>query len=282
MAPTPMNLVNLTLGPYDLSGIVIELVNNAYACSYGSFPPMRAPASLPGSRTWVFDGWQSIWLGTQLRQITQQYVQAPNPNPSSGFTEPTIAGIDIAFTPRRKPEDKTIIEWVVGTGTEAAPKMVQTGADWLFDATAPRTPVRGISVQSDGASMGIQAYASGNGSEQSTLMGYLFNDAGQQLENAGYPLIDVEGHYPTATDYTTLTAFMTTLMSVSSRPIEVWQVDVAADQANEVLPGHYCRVITKDDPFVGTTNRRMRVQSINGNIGSDTVTLNMFSQAGTL
>lgn len=238
----------------DLGGIARALVAQAMAHVGGDLPVVL-PDPVAGTRAETFYGWQLQWVGQQLRELTQRELSAP----------------DIRFQPRRQ-TDPRFIEWEMQAGTEDEPLLSQVGADWIFDRTAPRSQVLGISTDEDATGMGTDAWVTGNGMEQDILISH---DSDSALINAGYPKLEVEEGRHTVEFQGTLDGHAANLLDRSARPIEVWKLRARTRATVEIAPGHYTRVITKDDAWLGATNRRLRVYKLSGDLG-DEVTIDMY------
>lgn len=253
----------LTFSGVSLGGLAVSLVSHMV----NHIPPYtNLPIVLPsvevGDHEESFARWEVPNYGEQLRQITQRATDAP----------------DIRFQPRRRADDPRYLEWVMEVGTLAQPSLFQGGPDWVFDSSAPRSPVRGISTDEDATQMAQQVWATGNGSEADMKLAV----AGSlELLDLGWPLTEVDESHSTVDDYPTLIGHANNLLARSNRPIEVFKVSVSADAANEVQPGDYARVITKGDKWLGDMDRTMRVRQVSGDL-SDTVMLEMFPMAGLL
>lgn len=253
----------LTFTGKSLGGTAVAMVQHmlGYIPPYTNLP-IVLPAIEAGDHEESFPRWNLSRYGEQLRQITQRAVDAP----------------DIRFLPRRNAADLRFMEWAMLVGTEAQPSLTQGGDEWIFDTTAPKSPVAGISTDEDASQMASMTWATGNGSEDGMLMA-----TGQSVElvNLGYPLTEVDESHPTVETYPILTGHANNLLARSSRPIEVFKVTVRADAAQEVQSGHYARLIVKGDPWLDDMDRSMRVKQVSGDL-SDNVVLDMYPMAGAL
>lgn len=247
--------VTTTVSGTDLGGIARALVAQALTHVGGDLP-LVLPPTATGTRTETFPGWQLADLGEQLVQLTRRETAAP----------------DIRFRPRRKPSDPTSIEWVMEVGTEAAPLLVQGGADWIFDTTSPQSPVVGISTDEDATVMGERGWVTGNGSEADTLIG---TDYRSELVDGGYPLMEVDETRPSVEVQATLDSHARNLTGRTARPVEVWKVSVAAAATLEVQAGDYAQVVTAGDTWLPDGARRMRIKQLSGDLG-DVVRMDMY------
>lgn len=251
-----------TLTGKSLGGLARGLVQRATSGGPSTTVPIVLPPDEAGVHTESWPQWQLARYGEQLRQITQRATDAP----------------DIGFPARRRTDDRRFIEWVMRVGTELAPDLSQGGPDWVFDASAPETAVRGISTDEDGTAQALQVFVTGNGQEQDILFANSFIP---QLIDLGWPLTEADASYSTVEQQSTLNGHAEALVRRLARPVEVTKVDVTKAAAAQVSPGDYCRLITRGDGWLGDSDRVMRIQSIAGNL-SDKVTLSMFPMQAVL
>lgn len=169
----------LTFAGFSL-GTIAKKILQAIGARTNGLPPIVFQAdevqTADDAHTRTYNGWDLTWAGDALRALTQ-----------------VINGPEIAFRPRFKVSDPRFIEWPMLTGTEAQPLLSNPGGDWVFDSTAPKSPVQSIGVKTDGTQMGDAALARGNGDEAKTLIGV---SIGTTLTDLGYPYQEVEvtGH----------------------------------------------------------------------------------------
>lgn len=262
----PLATTALTLSGPDLQSIVVQLLDTLYLQGYfPSFGDSDVPAT-PATITRTWYGYALGKLGDALRDITKE-------------------GLDIRFRPARDLffNHPTALRWVMETGTAASPLLAQIGDDWVFDATAPKSPVRGVTVDGDGSKIANTGWIAGSGSETQTVMDYWFTDAGKALLDAGYPVLDVVApSLPQEQDVNVLNATLVTLLNNSARPVEAWKVDVDAEATLEVKPGDHCQLVLADDPYLGDVDARMRIAKVSGSYASSTVTLDMYPVEATL
>lgn len=244
-----------TITGTDYGGIARALVAQAMTHVGGELP-LVLPAEVAGTRTETFPGYKLLELGQQLRELTQRETAAP----------------DIRFPARRNPADRRFLQWLMETGTEAAPQLAQVGRDWIFDTTARRSPVLGIGTDGDATLMGSRAWVTGNGIERDMLIATASDTT---LTDAGYPLLEQEESRSTVERQDTLDGHAASLRDRSARPVEVWKVTVHASAATEVRAGDYARVKTFRHPWLGTGEHRLRIRKKSGNL-TDRVVLDMY------
>lgn len=245
----------ITINGADFGGIGFGLLVDAVNTPGGSLP-LQFLLPPPGDRTETFPGWQLLWIGDQLRQLTKRQ-----------------NGPDIRFRPRYT-TDKLGIEWVYEAGTEDRPQLAQVGDDWFFDASVPRSPVVNIHTDGDATVMGMRAWVTGEGQENDILMATAYDPT---LVDAGWPLLEVDDSFSTVSDQETLDGHAENLRDRSARPIEVWKVVVRGDVARDVLAGDYARVIpARGHAWLPDGEAYMRVKSKSGDLG-DNVTLEMYA-----
>ena len=256
---TGADLGSVTLTGADLGEIARGLVALAMSHAGGSVPVVL-PAARPGSaRIETFPGYELPILGEQLRQLTQRQTAAP----------------DIRFAPRRRSDDRRYIEWVMETGTAAAPQLSQAGADWIFDTTVRRGPLLGLSLDEDATEMGFRGWETGNGSEAGMLMATAY--VGTQVD-AGWPLLEVERASSSVQEGLTLDGHAAQLVARSARPVQKWTVTAHMSAALEVRAGDYAVVRTRGHACLGTGSHRVRVAGKSGDL-TDKVKIAMYPMA---
>lgn len=197
-----------------LGTIASKLVQLAHTHTAGSVPVVF-PADETGTIVKDYQGYDLPNLGQALRDLT-------------GLQ----GGPEIQFVPRRRTDDRRYIEWVMRVGTTADPLLHQTGEDWAWDASVPRSSITGISVQRDGSAMGTRAWMQGAGSQVETLFGRADDTI---LTTAGFPLLEVAGSGQESEDSrTALDSAAAGLLAAQNRPVETWTVKVRRDEAPTV------------------------------------------------
>jgi hypothetical protein len=258
---SPIQKTVFTVTGKSFGGIARAIVERAIGDPYTGVP-IVLPADEAGTRTESFLLRAMPWAGEQLRQLTQRAIDAP----------------DIAFRPRRRADDPRFLEWVMLVGTEAKPYLSQGGPDWVFDATAPRSPVLGIGTDEDPTVMAQRVWVTGEGSEEDTPMATADDAA---LNELGWPLTEADEARENTSVQATLDSHAAAALSRRARPIEVFKVAVHRTAAREVWPGDYCRVITRGDAWLGDMDRVMRVRTISGGL-DDVINLEMFPMQAVL
>jgi hypothetical protein len=240
----------------DLGGIARTVVAQALGHVGGNLP-LVLPPLLAGTRTETFPGWKQLWLGAQLREFTTRDTGAP----------------DIRFPARRTAADPRYIEWVMQVGTESAPLLSQAGADWVLDATSPKTPVIGIDEDEDATAMGERAWVTGNGTENQTLISSATDST---LLSLGWPLMELDESHSSVEVQATLDGHAANLVARSARPVAAWKVTARRHRVDQVQPGDYVQLVTKGDPWLPDGTRRMRVATMSGALDSDEVKMSMY------
>lgn len=118
-------------------------------------------------------------------------------------------GPDWAFTPQFRSDgtsavDFTAVEWVMTTGTTAAPGLTQSGPPLVLDRGAPNQQyVGGISVVEDAGNLVTTFFNSGAGSSAGKVIGSATDPT---LTANGYPRLDGDDT-SNSTDYATVAAY---------------------------------------------------------------------------
>ena len=233
---------------------------------------MPAAQGLTPGATRTYNGFDLHVLGTKLSELAG-----------------VIGGPEIAFRPRFKVGDPTSIEWVMLAGTPAQPLLVQSGLDWIFDASAPKSMVADIDVDIDATGMGTRAWVTGSGSQTGLLLSQADST---QLTAAGYPLLEVvDSTHTNVVDQATLDGYSAALLSAHNRPATLWKIKVRVDGApvdgspssggprlGQYQPGDYAQIVIGSDPYLAPGARRGRILQIDGDLGFE-ATLTMATMA---
>lgn len=215
------------------------------------------PADIAGpvddAHTRTYNAWDLGWWGDGLRALTQ-----------------VIGGPEIAFRPRRKASDPRFLEWVMLTGNDVDPFLHQSGADWIWDGSLPKSGVSKIGVTEDGTNLGDGAWAKGNGSEAAALMSFAL---GTLLTDLGYPYLDTEvtGHDSVEVQ-ATLDGYTTQSLGNSEMPTETVPFTVERDASPTLgmyAVGDYSRlVIPSGHPYFPAGPVRSRITQLSGDDGT--------------
>lgn len=255
--------------------IAKRLVELAQSHTGGDLPivlPDDAVLGGAGSKyTQTYPGYELGWVGERLKQLSEL-----------GETDDASGGPEVQFVPRRRGDDPRFIEWVMRIGVEPTMMLTQTGPAWVFDRTVPKSPVRQISVASDGTQMAFKQWAGGQGEAEGRPIVWSEDDA---LIGLGFPLLEGE---VTATDTVettaTLTAHTAGALEFSQRPIESWTLTVSRDarpSVGQYVPGDWATVRVKDHVFIPDGDYSMRILSTAGDT-SDAVTLTLTERLGDI
>lgn len=262
-AVAPYAKDSFTVTGKSLGGLARAIVDNS-GQSRSPAVPIVLPPDETGAVSKTYPLYALMSVGDQLRQITQQATDAP----------------DIAFVPRRTAADPRFVEWVMRVGTASQPALTQNGPDWIFDTSAPKSPVFGIATDEDSTSMAQFVWVTGNGQEQAILMS-LSVDANLLAVALGWPIMESTASYPTIDIQADLDSLSANLLQQRARPIETYKATVATEAVAQVEPGDYCRVITRGDVWLGDMDREMRIKTISGDL-TDKVALDMYPMAAAL
>lgn len=230
---------SLSWSGWSLATIAKRLVETAMSHTGGSLP-LVLPADEAGGHERTYPGHLLKGLGEALRDLTK-----------------VIGGPDLDFAPRLT-ADRLGIEWVMRAGTEAQPLLSQSGQDWRWDTTVPRSGLSGLSVTRDATGLGYRAWVPGSGMEQGLPIAMREDLA---ATGAGYPLLEVEESYSSVTEQATLDAHAAALVARSVRPWVTWKWDAELSGppiVAEVRPGDWALV------NVPAYHRYLRALSVTG------------------
>lgn len=258
-----------------LGDIAVADVTQALAHVGGNLPIVfpAAQGMTPGA-TRTRNGFDLPMLGPMLTEL-------------SGV----IGGPEISFRPRIKATNPGFVEWVMLAGTPAQPLLVQGGADWVFDASVPKSMVADIDVDVDATGMGTRAWVVGSGSQAGILLSQADSTI---LTAAGYPLLEViDSSHASDGTQSDLDAYAAQDLVQASRPDALWKIKVRCDGApadpltgtpypnmsagprlSDYHQGDYVQVVVGADPYLSAGRRRARILQINGDLGFEaTLTL---------
>ncbi|MFD6093645.1 hypothetical protein ACFWGN_16125 [Oerskovia sp. NPDC060338] len=238
----------VTFSGLSLGTIAKRLVQLAMSHAGGSLP-IILPNDEAGAAERTYPGFELGWVGERIQQLAD-----------------VIGGPDVALQPRFT-TDRTHVEWVLRTGTTAAPLLTQSGADWQWDRGVARGGLTGISVDVDATRMGSRSWAIGAGMESALMLATRTDPA---MLAAGYPLLDVESSHTSVTEQSTLEDHATALAEISRRPWQTWGLKVRADQQPRLgsyRPGDWSQVHVPDAHVYLTPGAyRTRILAISGDL----------------
>lgn len=240
---TTVTYTGLSLGT-----IAKRLIELAMSHAGGSLPIVLPPDEA-GTAERTYPGYELGWTGDRIQQLVE-----------------VDGGPDIALQPRMNP-DRTHIEWVLRTGTTAAPLLTQTGDDWQWDRGVPRGGLTAISVEVDATRTGARSWAIGSGTETALMLATVEDPTPL---SAGYPLLEVEASHTSVLEQPTLDAHATALADISRRPWQTWSVGVSADQQPQLgtyRPGDWSTVHVPDDhAYLSPGPYRTRILAVSGDL----------------
>jgi hypothetical protein len=247
-----------------LGDIAAGLASQALTHVGGNLPLVMPPAQgrTPGE-TRTFNGYDLPAVGPKIYELTQ-----------------VNNGPEVRFPARFKAGDPTSIEWVMQVGTPAAPNLVQSGADWVFDASVPKSMVSDIDFSEDVTTMATRAWVTGAGSQTGLLLSQADSTT---LTSVGYPLLEVvDNSHNNASIQATLDGYAAQILVTQGRPATVWKITVRNDGAplegnpsgprlGQYQAGDYCVVILGPNPFLPAGPRRARILQIDGTLAFECV-----------
>jgi hypothetical protein len=206
------------------------------------------PADVPGTSQWTYNGFNLTWLGDDLRKLTQAEM-----------------GPDIRLMPRFNGTNPNVVEWVLTTGTPTQPLLLQSGSDWIWDGTVPKSPVVGFSSKKDATSMADRAWVPGSGQEQNMMLSTATSNA---LTALGYPYTEVDSAAKTTEVQATLDGTARRLLSDNASPQLQFSLTVRADRApflGSYWPGDMATVrVPKNHPHLPPGPARVRIMALDG------------------
>lgn len=242
---TSLDVVGKTLGSIARELVRISIQGNPNNPGL----PIILPELMAGVNERHEPGYMLPWLGQLLKNLTG--VQR---------------GPDIRFRPRFREGDARYVEWVMETGTDDSPLLVQSGDDWIWDGSVERSGVVGFGVMEDATGMAAKTYQPGAGSEQDMKLKWAPVSAPAPLQ--GYPWTEADAASKDVEDLGLLQSYADAGMAAARYPIETWSVSVRADTTPRLgtyLPGHWAQAIIPDDhPILDPGPVRVRMMAIDG------------------
>lgn len=232
------------------------------------------PNGNPAEWEQVFGGLSLGTIAKRLVQLAQQYTggELPIDLPADaggshertfkGFELPTVlsvldalmgvqGGPDIAFEPYFA-EDGAAVRWRMRTGTPADPLVHQAGGDHIFDASVPKSPVKGINVTVDATKVNTRKWEIGSGIDKTALMAF---DEDLALVQHGYPFTETAARRTSVEEQPTLDAWASGDLASTLRATQTWTFDVEASALRGARCGDWAMV----KPPASNTYLRMRL-----------------------
>ncbi|KUM41194.1 hypothetical protein [Arthrobacter sp. EPSL27] len=263
-----IKLRNLSLGSIARELVRISIQDNPFTRPDGSNAGslnIVLPAIESGTNERNYQGYDLGNIGERLRQLTE--VQN---------------GPDIRFRPRFKADDPTIVEWVMETGTDAQPLLVQSGPDWLWDTAVAESGVVKLGVKRDATGMAARAWVPGNGQERNMKLAW---STDLRLVNAGFPWTETDIASKDVEDQHILDAVADRLLADSLAPWDQWSLQVRADQRpglGQYLPGEWAQInVGPGHPMIEPGVYRVRIMAVDGD-HTETVKLTVAPMQGRL
>jgi hypothetical protein len=263
-----INITNKSLGSIARELVRISIQDNPFTRPDGTNAGalnIVLPPDVPGTHQRNYYGYDLGWVGERLRQLTN-----------------VENGPDIRFRPRFKEDDPTIVEWVLETGSEEQPLLVQNGPDWLWDTDVAESGVVKLGVKRDATGMAARAWAPGNGQERNMLISWSTDTS---LIDAGFPWTEIDVASKTTEDGADLNAIADRLLADSLAPWDQWSLQVRADQfprLGQYLPGEWAQVhVGPGHPMIEPGLYRVRIMAVDGD-HSETVKLTVAPMQGRL
>jgi hypothetical protein len=193
--------------------------------------PLVLPADEAGTWSLSYSGFDLAVLGQALRDLAA-----------------ADGGPEIQFVPRRREDDRRYLEWEMLVGSAAQPLLTQDGEDLVFDQSARRSQVTGLTVNRDGSKMVDRWWTQGAGTDVSTKFGRADDATG--LIAAGFPLLEDSDQQSDVTDQAILDGGAAAALTANRSPILTYGLTVhrdgiQADEGSGVWRGHSvvdCRV----------------------------------------
>jgi hypothetical protein len=174
-----------------------------------------------------------------------------------------VSGVDIRFVPRRT-ADRLGIEWMLQTGTLAAPEL-RAATPHVWDYSVEKPAVRNLQTEDDASRMTGQAWFTGG---RQAGISQIVRDIAPALVDAGYPLLEsVDSTHSDVSESDTLMAYAQNATLLGRAPLSAWSFEVRADVAPRVgsyLPGDLVTLKIANDPWIREAPYTRDISSISG------------------
>lgn len=245
----------------DLGSIMAAIVARVCSTPPGDLPIVYE-ASRAGINTRTYYGYDMAYAAARITELAN-----------------VDGGPDYLFMPRFKGGnttgvDFTHLEWVLTTGTDAAPTLTQSGPPLVLDAGAPNQQTIGaVTIAEDAANLATHAFNAGGGTEVAKVVASAVDTL---RTNLGYPRLDVVGT-SNALDRPTVAAYARGLLSRTKQTPSAVTVVVRASWwwAQGAQVGTTVRLLIPRHPVFGPVDLTSRVLKWGGDIDSEWVTLTL-------
>lgn len=230
-----------------LGTMAAEMVRSQVDWSPDAALPIVFPDHVNGVHENRVDGFSLPWLGEELRKLTAR-----------------DGGPDIEFRPRYVGGDTSRIEWVMNTGTDDLPLLVQAGGPHTWDGTVD-SGVEGFGVDEDGTTLADKVYVPGPGQERAMMLagGYA-----RTLLDDGHPFTERDESSKDVEDQGLLQGYADRLLGDSQDTWSTYSVSVRADTAPRLgtyTPGDVAALVTTaDHPVLPGGRHLMRIMAADG------------------
>jgi hypothetical protein len=247
----PVGGVNLSIGPCAPGSIARELVRVSIEDNPFGLGGLNIvlPEFEAGPYVKNIPGFDLRWIGEALNNLTQEQ-----------------DGVDIRFRPQFMGADPTRVEWALETGD---PLLSQTGPDWRWDGSRPKTNVVGFGADESAEGIAARAWVPGAGQERDMLVGAATN---LELVEAGWPWTETDNASKQEADQGVITGLAEADLLAASGPEEQFSITVRTDGINklgEYLPGDFATVvIPANHPILDPGPVRVRIMALDGDWGT--------------
>jgi hypothetical protein len=254
---------NSTFTALSLRTIAKRVLQQAQAWTAGSIPlTFESDVSGTAERT---------YLGEDLQVVDEVLAKL------SGVD----GGPDIDFRPVFI-NNGAQIQWQVVTGS---PELKQAGADWVWDASLPSSPVRAASIRISAKELVTQDWEIG-GTPSGATRPVTARSVSTILTDAGFPIMESSTSRNSVTTQSVLDAHALAAVRVGTKPVSQFSFSVSSDpkmvlagqlvstapRLGEYRPGDYGVLGLPKDPYLGAASRkRVRVLGYSYDYGSEVV-----------
>lgn len=245
-----------------LRTIAKRLVQQAQSWTAGSVPVVFED-DFPGDALRTYKGHELHVVNEKLKQLSE--VQN---------------GPDIMFNPRYTDDARTHIEWLMETGD---PQIKQAGAPHKWDASGlPNPSIKGAGITRDATGLTTDNYQTGSTPEDTpedpdpypllakSYDSYLTDPARM------YPRLESSVDRSSVINRPVLQSGADEATMVGRMVTQTWKFQAKKDVTPKITDyrvGHFGKITTKDDPFVGSGDQAVRIMEISTTLENAFATL---------
>ncbi|MET4095107.1 hypothetical protein [Arthrobacter sp. UYCu712] len=228
----------LEYGPLSLETQVKRAVQAATAGDMFELP-IVLPADMAGVHSRTYYGYHMMKASDVIQDLKEQPY-----------------GPDVIFTPRWKPGNPNLFEWVLNIGVPVPGLLV-------FHVGVKKSGISKLTVTEDANELANHVIATGEGTEAAMLVKSAIHGASE------YPALVKTISFPQEKDETVLQALADAELALNKKPVEQWAFNIQAGaehKLSELRPGLGVRVHVQKNAWLGNGTRNLRLIGVSGSL----------------